>query len=91
MGVSMDALAKVLEAQPNADFKAEEAEVKKVIEHGQRNKTYTTHYKMTETKITEVERVDSSEDEMTEQEHQASEKKKHKGCFANCFKKKKKG
>ncbi len=87
----MDAVGKILKAQPEVDLKAEELEVKKVIEHGQRNKVYTTHYKMTETKIIEVERVDSSEDEMTEQEHQASEKKKHKGCFANCFKKKKKG
>lgn len=84
----MDVLDKVLKLQPEVELKVDELEVKKMLEAGERKKTHTTHFKMVQTKVTEVDHVESSDDELTEQKQSVTKANKNKGCFGRCFKKK---
>lgn len=83
----MDVLDKVLKLQPEVELRVDELEVKRMLESGERKKTHTTHFKMVQTKVTEVNHVESSDDELTEQEQSVTQTNKNKGCFGKCFKK----
>lgn len=85
----MDVLDKVLKIEPGADYKSEDLDVQKLLDTDAQHKTHTTHFKMTTTKITEIEREQNSDDELTQQKDVIKEKKKSKGCMSNCFKRKK--
>jgi hypothetical protein len=85
----MDVLGEILKIEPGADVKSENFETHTLLGTDGQQKTLTTHFKMTQTKITEIEREEINNDKITQQQDATKEQNKHKGCFGKCFKKRK--
>lgn len=85
----MDALDKIAKIQPEFDYKSDQLDARQILAASEGHKTYTTHYKMTRTQVTEVQQTHSLDDEASSKEHTIGENKKNKGCLARLFGRKK--